>query len=90
MTCPYHPSLPRGCQEYKEITDPGSEPAVDPEALRRFLDTDDYRHFIDSLSDCTSSQVSGAPPARPPLPPRRLRRKVRGRGQSAAALCPSG
>ncbi|XP_037080795.1 uncharacterized protein LOC119101550 [Pollicipes pollicipes] len=63
-------------QEYKEISEPGSEAALDPAALLRFLDCDDYRNFLDSVSDCTSSQVSGTPAARRP-PPRRLRRQLR-------------
>ena len=58
------------------MTELGSEGSVDPDAVRRLLDCDDYRKFIDSHSDCASSQVSSARgQARSPL--KRNRRKVR-------------
>ena len=57
------------------MTELGSEGSVDPDAVRRLLDCDDYRRFIDSHSDCASSQVSSARgPTRSPA--KRNRRKV--------------
>ncbi|XP_037081424.1 uncharacterized protein LOC119102179, partial [Pollicipes pollicipes] len=63
-------------QELKEVTEVGSEGSVDRDAVLRLLDCDDYRKYIDSHSDCASSQVSSARgPPRSPL--KRSRRKPR-------------
>ncbi|XP_043231809.1 uncharacterized protein LOC122386575 isoform X2 [Amphibalanus amphitrite] len=63
-------------QELKEVTELGSEGSVDPDAVRRLLDCDDYRRFIDSHSDCASSQVSSVR-GHTRSPAKRSRRKPR-------------
>ncbi|CAG0912566.1 unnamed protein product [Notodromas monacha] len=64
-----------------------SESGMDPEAVRKLLDWDDYRNFLDSLSDATSS---AAPRRRrgngsgEKCPPRSTRKKKKSRSSQSS------
>ena len=60
---------------------------MDPDAVRRLLDCDDYRKFIDSHSDCASSSQVSSARGQHRSPAKRSRRKVRREREKREVVC---